>query len=67
MLRFALVSRNHLSQKILSLRTKRFKNISCAMAALDILWHVQVVQLLTAARQRVVKIMGLAAPIAATN
>jgi hypothetical protein len=45
-----------------------FMNLSCILAALHIsLWHVQVVQPQMAARQKVVKIMGLAAPTAAIN
>ncbi len=45
-----------------------FMNLSCIFATLHIeLWHVQVVQPLMVVHQRVVKIMGLAAPIAAIN
>ena len=43
-------------------------NLSCILATLHILlWHVQVVQPQMVAHQKVVKIMGLAAPIAAIN
>ena len=57
-----------LIQNILSLPAKRFKNLSRVYRDTTyILWHVQVVQPLMAVRQRVAKIMGLAAPMAAIN
>jgi hypothetical protein len=57
------------NKKSISLHTKAFCNVVLLGQSLYIfkLWHVQTVQLLMAERQKGVKIMGLAAPIAATN